>query len=153
MVRHRSRVRVAPADGHTRSGRTALCAVPAGVRQAKAADLVTLFLAVPALALGLWKIRTGSDIARVLTIGTLAYLAYSYAIYAFSVVINPMTPVHIAILGLAIWAALLMVASLRDEPLARSQASSRAARCWRPSATSTCRRTRCMRSTWLSHSR
>jgi|GEM_PF-996388 len=88
------------------------------VRQAKAADLVTLFLAVPALSVGLWKIRTGSDIARVLTIGTLAYLAYSYAIYAFSVVINPMTPVHIAILGLATWAALLMVASLQDETLA-----------------------------------
>ncbi|MCY7417403.1 MAG: hypothetical protein LH650_02705 [Chloroflexi bacterium] len=84
-----------------------------GVRQAKAADLVTLFLAVPALALGLWTARSGSAIGRMLTIGTLAYLAYSYAIYAYSVIINPMTPVHIAVLGLSTWAALLMASDLR----------------------------------------
>jgi len=71
-----------------------------GVRQARAADLVTLLVAVPALALGLWRARQGSAGGRLVAIAALGYLAYSYAIFAFSVVINPLTPVHIAILGL-----------------------------------------------------
>jgi hypothetical protein len=69
-----------------------------GVRQARAADLVTLLVAVPALALGLWRARQGSAGGRLVAIAALGYLAYSYAIFAFSVVINPLTPVHIAIL-------------------------------------------------------
>lgn len=70
-----------------------------GVRQARAADLVTLLVAVLALALGLWHARRGSVGGRLVAIAALAYLAYTYAIFAFSVVINPLTPVHIAILG------------------------------------------------------
>ena len=72
------------------------------VREARAADLVTLVVAVPALGLGLWRARSGSARARLIAIGALGYLSYSYAIFAFSVVINPLTPVHIAILGLAV---------------------------------------------------
>jgi len=52
-----------------------------------------------------------------LTIGALGYLAYSYAIFAFSVVIDPMTPAHIAILGLAAWAVLLMAFRMKDATL------------------------------------
>ena len=79
------------------------------IRQARATDLVTLFLAVPLLALGLRRARAGSLGGRAVVIGTLGYVAYSYAIYAFSVVINLMTPVHIAILGCAAWGLMLMV--------------------------------------------
>jgi hypothetical protein len=43
-----------------------------------------------------------------------AYLAYSYAIYAFSVVVDPLTPVHIAILGLATWSLVLTAFALDD---------------------------------------
>lgn len=82
--------------------------MPEGIRQAQATDLVTLLLAVPALGLGLWRARSGSVVGRAVAIGTLGYIAYSYAIYAFSVVINAMTPVHIAILGLATWGLMLM---------------------------------------------
>jgi hypothetical protein len=82
------------------------------VRQARATDLVTLLVAVPALALGLWRARTGSIIGRAIAIGALGYLAYSYAIFAFSVVINPMTPAHIAIMGLAAWGLMFMVFGL-----------------------------------------
>ena len=85
-----------------------------GVRQASATDLVTLLGAVPALALGLWRARAGSAGGRLVAVGALAYLAYSYAIYAFSVVIDPLTPVHIAILGLATWSLLLTVFGLDD---------------------------------------
>jgi len=70
-----------------------------GVRQARATDFVTLLVAVPALALGLWRARRGSAGGRMVAIAALGYLAYSYAIFAFSVVINPLTPVHIAILA------------------------------------------------------
>jgi hypothetical protein len=47
-----------------------------------------------------------------MAIASLGYLAYSYAIYAFSVVIDPLTPVHIAILGLATWSLVLTVFGL-----------------------------------------
>ena len=83
-----------------------------GIRQARATDLVTLLGAVPALALGLWRARAGSTAGRLMAVGALAYLAYSYAIYAFSVVINPLTPVHIAILGFATWSLVLTVFGL-----------------------------------------
>ena len=82
---------------------------PEAIQQAQATDVVTLLLAVPALGLGLSRARAGSVAWRAVVIGTLGYLAYSYAIYAFSVVINAMTPVHIAILGLAAWGLMLMV--------------------------------------------
>ena len=81
-------------------------------REARAADLVTLAVAVPVLALGLWRARSGSAGARLIALGTLGYLSYSYAIFAFSVVINPMTPVHIAILGLATWSFILTIFGL-----------------------------------------
>ncbi len=82
---------------------------PESIRQAQAADLVTLLLAVPVLGLALSRARAGSTIGRAVVIGTLGYLAYSYAIYSFSVVINAMTPVHIAILESAAWGLMLMV--------------------------------------------
>ena len=85
---------------------------PEMVRQARAADLVTLFAVAPALGLGLWRARSGSVGGRLVAIGALGYLAYSYAVYAFSVVINPLTPVHIAILGLATWSLVLTVFGL-----------------------------------------
>ena len=91
-----------------------------GIRQARATDLVTLVVVVPALALSLWRARSGSASARFIAIGALGYLAYSYAIYAFSVVINPMTPFHIAILGLASWSLVLTVFAIDDATVDRT---------------------------------
>jgi hypothetical protein len=88
-----------------------------GIRQARATDLVTLLFAVPALALGLWRARAGSVGGRLVAMAALAYLAYSYAIYAFSVVIGPLTPVHIAILGLATWSLVMTAFALDDATL------------------------------------
>jgi hypothetical protein len=53
-------------------------------------------------------------------IAALGYLAYSYAIFAFSVVINPLTPVHIAILGSATWSLVLAVCRLDDATVDRA---------------------------------
>ncbi len=99
------------------------------VREARAADLVTLAVAVPALGLGLWRARSGSAGARLIAIGALGYLAYSYAIFAFSVVINPLTPVHIAILGLAAWSFVLAIFGLDQATLDRAN------RLWLPRRT------------------
>jgi hypothetical protein len=85
-----------------------------GIRQARATDLVTLLVAVPTLAIGLWRARAGSIGGRLVALAALGYLAYSYAIYAFSVVIAPLTPVHIAILGLATWSLVLTAFALDD---------------------------------------
>ncbi len=86
--------------------------VPAMVDQARAADLATLFLAVPTLAIALWMSGRGSGRARLVVAGSLGYLVYTYAIYAFQVVVSPVTPLHIAVLGLAAWALLLQAPAL-----------------------------------------
>lgn len=75
----------------------------AWVRQAQASDLTTLALAVPILGIGLWQARRGSALGRLVALGALAFLAYGYAIFAFAVETNPMTPLHYAILSLATW--------------------------------------------------
>ena len=85
--------------------------VPAMVDQARGTDLATLLAAAPLLVAALWLGRDRSPLARVAAGGTLGYLVYTYAIYGFQVVVNPLTPVHIAILGSAAWSLGLAVAS------------------------------------------
>ena len=78
---------------------------PAWIRQARAADLVTLFAVAPVLAFSLWRARRGSAVAW--RLAALGYLVYNYSIFGFSVAINPMTPVHLAVLGISTWALVL----------------------------------------------
>jgi hypothetical protein len=80
---------------------------PNWVEQARGTDLATLFVAVPVLALGLWTTQRGSSAGRLAVVAGLLYLVYNYAIFAFSVVMNPLTAVHIAIFGLALWSLVL----------------------------------------------
>src|SRR4051794_29728314 len=80
---------------------------PNWVQQAQGTDLVTLFLAVPVLAFGLWTESRGSTAGRLAVVAGLLYLVYNYAIFAFSVALNPLTGVHIAIFGLSLWSLLL----------------------------------------------
>lgn len=80
---------------------------PNWVQQARGTDLATLFLAVPVLAIGLWKAARGSTSGPLAVVAGLLYLAYNYAIFAFSVAMNPLTAVHFAIFGLSVWSLLL----------------------------------------------
>jgi hypothetical protein len=80
---------------------------PNWVQQAQGTDLATLLLAVPVLAVGLWQGSRGSAAGRLAVVAGLLYLVYNYAIFAFSVAMNPLTIVHIAIFGLALWSLLL----------------------------------------------
>jgi hypothetical protein len=89
----------------------------AWVRQARAADLVTLLAVGPILAAALWRARAGSNPGRLVVLAALGYLAYNYAIFGFSVTINPMTPVHIAVLGLSVWALVLGIVGIARTPL------------------------------------
>jgi hypothetical protein len=87
---------------------------PSWVQQAQGTDLATLFLAVPVLVIGLWTASRGSSAGRLAVVAGLLYLIYNYAIFAFSVAMNPLTAVHIAIFGLALWSLLLAGRSAVD---------------------------------------
>jgi hypothetical protein len=80
---------------------------PNWVQQAQGTDLATLLLAVPVLVVGLWTASRGSPAGRLAVVAGLLYLVYNYAIFAFSVAMNPLTAVHIAIFGLALWSLVL----------------------------------------------
>jgi hypothetical protein len=80
---------------------------PNWVQQARGTDLATLFLAVPVLVLGLRTAARGSTFGRLVVVSGLLYLVYNYAIFAFSVAMNPLTTVHIAIFGLSLWSLVL----------------------------------------------
>jgi hypothetical protein len=80
---------------------------PNWVQQAQGTDLATMFLAVPVLLVGLWTASRGSAAGRLAVVAGLLYLVYNYAIYAFSVAMNPLTAIHIAIFGLSLWSLLL----------------------------------------------
>ncbi len=79
---------------------------PDWVQQARGTDLATLFLAVPVLAVGQWAAGRGSAAGRAAVVAGLLYLVYNYAIFAFSVAMNSLTVIHIAIFGLALWSLL-----------------------------------------------
>ena len=80
---------------------------PNWVQQAQGTDLATLFLAVPILVVGLWTASRGSAAGRLAVVAGQLYLVYNYAIFAFSVAMNPLTAVHIAIFGLSLWSLLI----------------------------------------------
>lgn len=80
---------------------------PNWVQQAQGTDLATLFLAVPLLALGLGTASRGSSAGRLAVLAGMLYFIYNYAIFAFSVAMNPLTAVHIAIFGLSLWSLVL----------------------------------------------
>ena len=80
---------------------------PNWVQQARGTDLATLFIAVPVLVVGLWTAGRGSAAGRLSVVAGLLYLVYNYAIFAFSVAMNPLTAVHFAIFGLSLWSLIL----------------------------------------------
>jgi hypothetical protein len=88
---------------------------PDWAQQARGTDLATFFLAVPVLGLGLWTADRGSSTGRLAVVAGLLYLVYNYAIFAFAVAMNPLTALHIAILGLSLWSLVLTGRIAADE--------------------------------------
>ena len=100
---------------------------PNWVQQARGTDLATLFIAVPVLVAGLWTAARGSAAGRLSVVAGLLYLVYNYAIFAFSVAMNPLTAVHFAIFGLSLWSLVLGARSAVDASWAATERLNRRA--------------------------
>lgn len=72
--------------------------------QAVGQDLVTLVVALPALVISAILVSRGSQRARLIWLGVIVYLVYSYAIAAFNVRFNPLFLVYVALLGCSLYA-------------------------------------------------
>lgn len=81
-------------------------------------DLVTLFVAVPLLVVGLVLELRGSRRGRLLWLGTLFYGMYGYLFYAVGAAFNAFFLLYVAIFGLASYALVLAAPSIELEPLA-----------------------------------
>jgi len=77
---------------------------PVLVAQARAQDLITLAVALPSLVIGAWLTARGSARARLVWLGVLIYMVYTYVGYAFSVRFNPLFLVYVALLGCSTYA-------------------------------------------------
>jgi hypothetical protein len=77
---------------------------PYFVSQAIGQDIVSLGAALPALVVGAILASRGSERARLVWLGVLTYLVYTYIIYAFHVRFNPLFLVYVALLGCSLYA-------------------------------------------------
>jgi len=76
-------------------------------------------IAVLILGLGLtWSIR-GSVRGRLVAVGALGYLLYSFVTYAFLIVLNAATLLYIAVLGFGVWSFITGFTSVDDRETER----------------------------------
>ncbi|MBD3207392.1 hypothetical protein GF319_13755 [Candidatus Bathyarchaeota archaeon] len=73
-------------------------------------DLVNLFLGVPALAISLIYSKKGSIKSRIILIGVLAYLAYTFLSYGVLFKLNPGFILYTADFAVSLYATLLAIA-------------------------------------------
>jgi hypothetical protein len=76
---------------------------PSWAAQGTGQDWVNLLVVVPWLVVCAVGVFRGSRVARPLLGGSLVYVAYSYALYAFAVHFNSLFLVYCAALGLSFW--------------------------------------------------
>ena len=81
------------------------------IAQSNGQDAATIVFCLPLLAAGLIASSNGSTRGRIVVLGALMYLLYTYAVYAFVGLLGPATILQIAIVGLAAWAFALTLAS------------------------------------------
>ena len=86
--------------------------VPDIVAQAKGQDLISLILVLPILIVTAILARRGSLQARLIWLGALTYLVYTYASFAFAIQYNPLFLVYIALLGFSLYALIGGLATL-----------------------------------------
>lgn len=84
--------------------------IPWAAQAMRGGDLVTLVLAAPLLAAALVASMRGSARAQLVWAGSLGYTVYNYAYMAFGAEFNDLFLVHVAILSLAIWAMICLLA-------------------------------------------
>jgi hypothetical protein len=93
---------------------------PGWVAQARGQDLVTLIAVVPLMLAALVRARRGSTRAFLVWLGCVGYLAYSYAIYAFSAHFNSLFLVYVATFGIATYTLVLGFAGIDAARVARA---------------------------------
>lgn len=81
------------------------------VAQGKAADLVTLFLAIPLLTIATIFTLKGSLKGRLLLTGTLGYFLYTYMSYSFLWNYNPLFIVYVILMSTSMFAFILSLMS------------------------------------------
>lgn len=90
------------------------------VPQARGQDLLTLFVALPALAVSLVAARRGSLRGYVLWLGVTGYLLYTYASYAVMTAFNELYLVYVGLFGLTLYTLVGGVTRLDAAALKRS---------------------------------
>lgn len=74
------------------------------VAQAMGQDVITLMVAFPALVISALFAGRGSQSARLIWLGVLVYIVYTYASYAFGIRFNPLFLSYVALLGCSSYA-------------------------------------------------
>jgi hypothetical protein len=72
--------------------------------QAIGQDAITLVIALPALIISAFFAGRGSQGARLIWLGVLVYVVYTYASYAFGIRFNPLFLIYVALLGCSTYA-------------------------------------------------
>jgi hypothetical protein len=103
---------------------------PAWTLQAVAQDLADLVLVLPVLLAGAWLAARGSWRGWLIWLGSLSYLVYTFAIYAFAVAHNAYFLAYTAILGLSFWAFVGAAVATDWNALARRIGPANPARRW-----------------------
>jgi hypothetical protein len=90
---------------------------PSLLAQATAQDVVTLVVALPALVIGAVFASRGSERGRLVWLGVLGYVLYTYLTYAFGIRFNPLFLVYVALLGCSLYALIGGLATTDFEAL------------------------------------
>ena len=82
-------------------------------------DLITLFIAVPAMVTALALYQRGVQRALFIWIGLLGYMLYNYAFYLFGAHFNEFFLLYVALFILPVYALILLLSALDIENLGR----------------------------------
>ena len=93
---------------------------PSWVAQARGQDLVMLIVVVPLMLATQVRARRGSTRAFLVWLGCVGYIAYSYAIYAFSAHFNSLFLVYLATFGIGTYTLVLGLAGIDAARVART---------------------------------
>jgi hypothetical protein len=77
---------------------------PGLAAQAIGQDAVSLFVALPALLISGFLAGRGRQRARLVWLGVLVYVAYTYASYSFGIRFNPLFLIYVSLLGCSTYA-------------------------------------------------
>lgn len=89
--------------------------------QGQAQDLITLLVALPVLAFSAWQIMHGHLKARLIWVGAMMYLAYTYAIAAFQVEFNQLFLLYVIILSCSFYAMMLGFNKIQSDEVQLSE--------------------------------